>query len=136
MNLKKKIYLIFGFAFFGLGMFGYYMPLVPGTVFMILSAYCFMNSSEKLYKKITNNPVYGNSVKQYIEHHTIPFRAKIVILLSMWIATLIAISITPVMRFPLGIEVLNTNLILNLKVLAITLSAIGSIVVLRAKHSN
>ena len=136
MNLKKKIYLIFGFGFFALGLFGYYMPLVPGTVFMILSAYCFMNSSEKLYRKIINNPVYGNSVKQYIEEHKIPFRAKIVILLSIWIATLIAISVTPVMRFPLGIEVLNTNLILNLKVLAVMLSAIGSIVVLRANHTN
>ena len=136
MNLKKKIYLLFGFAFFGLGMFGYYMPVVPGTVFMILSAYCFMNSSEKLYKKIINNPVYGHSVKLYIEEHKIPLRAKIVILLSMWIATLITISITPIMRFPLGIEILNTNLILNLKVLAVILSAIGSIMILRAKHTD
>ena len=116
MNLKKKIYLIFGFGFFALGLFGYYIPLVPGTVFMILSAYCFMNSSEKLYKKITNNPVYGNSVKQYIEHHTIPFRAKIVILLSMWIATLITVYIAPSIQFPLKLQTLNMDFIINLKI--------------------
>lgn len=135
MNIKKKIYLIFGFIFFALGLFGYYMPLVPGTIFMIISAYCFMHSSDKLYNKITNHPLYGNPVKQYIENHTIPLRSKIIILLSMWIATLITIYITPAMRVPLGMSFLGITFF-NFKVLGVVLSIIGTIVVLRAKNST
>ena len=55
-SLKKKIFFGFGVIFFGLGVFGYYMPLIPGTIFMILSAYCFMYSSKRLYNKIINHP--------------------------------------------------------------------------------
>ena len=61
-DIKKNIYLVLGFIFFGIGLFGYYMPLIPGTIFMIISAYCFMNSSEKLYNKIKP---YKN-LKRYI----------------------------------------------------------------------
>ena len=54
------------------------MPVMPGTIFMILAAYCFMNSSDKLYDKIVNHPIYGKSVKLYIEHHVIPPKSKII----------------------------------------------------------
>ena len=49
--MKKTIYIILGSIFFALGIFGYYMPLIPGTIFMIISAYFFMASSKKLYTK-------------------------------------------------------------------------------------
>ena len=79
MNIKKTIYLVLGCIFFAIGLFGYYAPLVPGTIFMIISAYFFMNSSEKLYNKIINHPVYGNPIKQYIKYNVIPRKTKIVI---------------------------------------------------------
>ena len=90
MHIKKNIYLVLGFVFFGIGLFGYYMPLIPGTIFMIISAYCFMNSSEKLFNKIVSHPLYGNPIKQYIDHNIIPLKTKIIILISMWSATIIS----------------------------------------------
>tara|TARA_Y100000994_G_C15630951_1_gene417109 strand:- start:526 stop:933 length:408 start_codon:yes stop_codon:yes gene_type:complete len=134
MNIKKTIYIILGSIFFMLGIVGYYMPLMPGTIFMIISAYFFMSSSKKLYNKIINNSLYGNPVKQYIENGIIPFKTKIIILLSMWITVLITIYITPSMQFPLKLENLNINFIINLKILAIGLTAIGTMVVLKAKN--
>ncbi len=134
MNIKKTIYIMLGSIFFMLGIFGYYMPVMPGTIFMIISAYFFMNSSKKLYNKIINNPLYGNPVKQYVENGIIPFKTKIIILLSMWIAVLVTIYITPSMQFPLKLENLNIDFIINLKILAIGLTAIGTMVVLKAKN--
>ena len=138
--MKKTIYIILGSIFFALGIFGYYMPLIPGTIFMIISAYFFMASSKKLYRKITENPFYGKPVKQYVENGVIPFKTKIIILLSMWIATLITLYVTPDMKIPLGIEFFDNNsqatteIILNLKLFGIILAAIGTIVVLKAKN--
>ena len=132
--MKKTIYIILGSIFFSLGIFGYYMPLIPGTIFMIISAYFFMASSKKLYTKITENPFYGKPVKQYVEDGIIPFKTKIIILLSMWIATLITVYITPSMKFLFKLEILNMNFIINLKIIGIILAAIGTIVVLKAKN--
>ena len=132
--MKKTIYIILGSIFFALGIFGYYMPLIPGTIFMIISAYFFMASSKKLYRKITENPFYGKPVKQYVENGIIPFKTKIIILLSMWIATLITVYIAPSIQFPLKLQTLNMDFIINLKIIGIILAAIGTIVVLKAKN--
>ena len=132
--IKRKIYLILGIIFFGIGLFGYYMPVVPGTIFMILAAYCFMHSSERLYNKIVNNPIYGKPIKDYIENHFISLRAKFIILGSMWGATLFTLYITPSMRFPTSLSFFDIPIAINIKIIGIILAIIGTIVVLRAKH--
>ena len=94
-----------------------------------------MKSSDRLYNKIIKHPVYGNPIKQYIENNVIPVKTKIVILSSMWIATLISVYITPAMKLPIKIEALNINSIINFKILGVLLAIIGTIVVLRAKNN-
>jgi len=123
MTLKKRIYKILGLIFFGLGLFGYYMPVFPGTIFMIIAAYFFMNSSDSLYKKIVNNPIYGSPIKQYVENNIISIKSKLVILLSIWIATFFSMYI-----------LINVKYSLALKIIGITMSAIGTFFVLRAKN--
>jgi len=116
-ELSKKIYLVFGFIFMGIGIAGYVLPVLPGTIFMIIAAYCFLNSSEKLYKRIVNHPSYGKSIKDFIEKNKIPRSSKSIILLSMWLATIFSVIIL--------------NPTIALKALAIFLAIIGTIVVLR-----
>ena len=127
--MKKKIYILLGSVFFTIGLIGYYMPILPGTIFMIIAAYFFMHSSDRLYKKITSNQYYGDSIKQYIEKHIISMKAKIIILSSMWLATIVTIYITPPLIIPFFYESE-----MNLKITGIILAIIGSIVVLRAKN--
>ena len=127
--MKKKIYILLGSLFFTIGLIGYYMPILPGTVFMIIAAYFFMHSSDTLYRKITSNQYYGEPIKQYIEKHIISMKAKIIILASMWLATILTIYITPPLIIPFFYE---TEL--NFKIIGIILAIIGSIVVLRAKN--
>ena len=116
-ELSKKIYLVFGFIFMGIGIAGYMLPVLPGTIFMIIAAYCFLNSSEKLYKRIVNHPSYGKSIKDFIEKNKIPRSSKSIILLSMWLATVFSVVIL--------------NPTIALKTLVIFLAIIGTIVVLR-----
>ena len=102
-----------------IGTLGYILPVLPGTIFMILAAYCFLYSSDTLYRKVVDHPVYGYPVKRYIENNHIEKKTKIFILISMWIATLFSILY------------INPHLYFNL--LTLFLSILGSIVVLRAK---
>ena len=127
--MKKKIYIIIGSLFFAIGLIGYYMPILPGTVFMIIAAYFFMHSSDRLYKKITSNPYYGSPIKNYIEKHVISVKAKILILSSMWCATIITAYVTPPLITPFFY-----GTTLNIKIIGIILALIGTVVILRAEN--
>ena len=64
-----------------------------------------------------------------MEKHIISKKAKILILSSMWIATIITVYVTPPLIIPFFYESE-----LNFKIIGIILAIIGSIVVLRAKN--
>tara|TARA_Y100001970_G_scaffold59598_1_gene75884 strand:+ start:619 stop:1020 length:402 start_codon:yes stop_codon:yes gene_type:complete len=131
--IKKKVYFVLGVLFFGIGIFGYYMPVVPGTIFMIIAAYFFMHSSDKFYNKIANHPVYGSPIKNYIERNHISVKAKFIILGSMWLATLATVYFLPSMAYLTAIGFIDYILLINIKYIGIALAGIGTIVVLRAK---
>ena len=122
-EIKRKIYFIFGIIFFCLGMIGYYLPVLPGTIFLILSAYFFMYSSEKLYKKIINHPNYGFPIKQYLEKNIISLKSKFIILISMWIATMFSFYF-----------ISNLNLEFDFRIPLIIISLIGSFFILNTKN--
>jgi len=102
----------------GIGVLGYILPILPGTIFMILAAYCFLNSSEKLYNRVVNHPKYGHPIKQYIENNFIDKNAKFLILVSIWMATFVSVYY------------ININIYFN--ILTISLSIAGSLMVLKA----
>ena len=133
--ITKKLYFILGFTFFIIGLLGYYLPILPGTIFLIISAYFFMHSSQKFYNKIVNNPYYGRTIKLYIEDNIISVKSKVLILLSIWIATLITISVNILTNFSFNFNILGLDLTLNVKTIAVLISAIGSIFVLRTKNN-
>ena len=131
--ITKKLYFVLGFTFFIIGLLGYYLPILPGTIFLIISAYFFMHSSQKFYKKIVNNPYYGRTIKLYIEDNIISVKSKVIILLSIWIATFITISINMLTNFNFNIS--GIDLTINIKIIAVLISVIGSIFVLRTKNN-
>jgi len=131
--ITKKLYFVLGFTFFIIGLLGYYLPILPGTIFLIISAYFFMHSSQKFYKKIVNNPYYGRTIKLYIEDNIISVKSKVIILLSIWIATFITISINMLTNFNFNIS--GFDLTINIKIIAVLISFIGSIFVLRTKNN-
>ena len=133
--ITKKLYFILGFTFFIIGLLGYYLPILPGTIFLIISAYFFMHSSQKFYNKIVNNPYYGRTIKLYIEDNIISVRSKVVILLSIWIATFITINVNVLTNFTFNFNMLGMDLIINIKTIAVVISAFGSIFVLRTKNN-
>ena len=89
--LKKYILLIAGFIFYCIGIIGYILPGLPGTVFIILGALCFLSSSPRYYNRIINNKNYGRVVRDFIEFRVIARKSKIIILFCIWLFSLISI---------------------------------------------
>jgi hypothetical protein len=69
-------YLALGWLFFGLGVVGAFLPVLPTTPFMILSLWAFSNSSEKLRTWLYTHRIFGPPLQRWHEHRVIPPRAK------------------------------------------------------------
>ena len=82
--MKKLIFLALGSFSFIMGFIGIFLPLIPTTPFFLLTAFCYLRSSEKLYNWLINHKVYGIYVKNYLEHRAITKKAKITSLFMLW----------------------------------------------------
>lgn len=93
--MKRVFFLIAGLFFFALGIIGFIVPGLPGTIWLIIAAACFVRSSDKLYKIVVNNRFFGKLIRDYRENGLMPKRAKIISLMFIWIFSLISIFGAP-----------------------------------------
>lgn len=79
----RPLYLLGGLALTGVGVAGYFLPVLPGTVFLILAAACFARSSPRLEAWLVNHPQFGPSIRAWRDTGAIPTPAKIIAIVSM-----------------------------------------------------
>ena len=88
LNKNKLVRLLFvfiGSIFVGLAVIGIFLPGLPTTPFLILAAYFYIRSSNKLYNWLINNKILGVYIRGYLSGKGMPLRAKIISLILMWI---------------------------------------------------
>ncbi|RVU31336.1 YbaN family protein [Neptunomonas marina] len=73
----KTLYLIAGGFFVLLGLVGVVLPLLPTTPFLLVAAFCFSRSSERLHQALLNNRYVGHLIRDWEQHGVIPLKAKI-----------------------------------------------------------
>ena len=72
MKIKKIIYIIVGCLGVGLGAVGAVVPLLPAFPFLLLAAFCFAKSSEKLHNWFTGTKLYKDNLETYVQGKGIP----------------------------------------------------------------
>jgi uncharacterized protein len=87
-TLKKALFTVLGTIFLGLGAIGIVVPILPTTPFLLLSAACYLNGSEKMHRWLLNNKVFGSYIKNYREGKGISAKGKIFTLSLLWITIL------------------------------------------------
>lgn len=87
-KITKYILASIGLISLGLGILGIFLPLLPTTPFLLLSAALFMKSSKRLYNWLMNHKYLGKHLKNYIEHKTISVRSKISSITLLWLTIL------------------------------------------------
>ena len=60
-----------------LGAIGVFLPLLPTTPFVLLAAYCFSKSSEKLHQWLLNHKVFGALISDWENHGVIQTKVKV-----------------------------------------------------------
>ena len=84
----KIILLFLGILSLVLGVAGIFLPVLPTTPFLLLSATLFFRSSKKLYDWLLTHPYLGEYIRNFKEYKAIPLRVKIVSVSLVWITLL------------------------------------------------
>ncbi|GAA4019652.1 hypothetical protein GCM10022631_36360 [Deinococcus rubellus] len=96
-HLTRPLWLGLGFLFTGIGLLGTVLPLLPGTGFLVLAAWCFSRSSPRFEAWLLGLPVVGELLSDYRAGKGMPLRAKMVACLSIALAVGLSLNRIPVL---------------------------------------
>lgn len=80
----RPLLIALGTVSLGLGVFGMFVPILPTTPFLLLSAFCYGRSSERLHRWLINHPRLGVYLVGFLYGGGISRRAKRAALLTLW----------------------------------------------------
>lgn len=72
----RQMWFVLGLIATGLGIAGYILPVMPGTTFILIAAYCFARSNEKWYNKLINSKWFGQTIKDFYAGKGMSLKAK------------------------------------------------------------
>lgn len=82
----KRLLIFLGLLTLVLGVLGVFLPLLPTTPFLLLSAYFFSKSSEKFYNLLLTNKYIGKYITDFRAGNGITMKTKVSSLVVMWLA--------------------------------------------------
>ena len=96
-GLLRSLLVAAGFVSIGLGVAGIFLPVLPTTPFLLLSAWCFARSSPRLYRRLLQSRHIGLYVRRFRGgQRALPLRVKVVSCLMVWISLLGCALFAPV----------------------------------------
>ena len=81
----KVLLIATGTFFIGVGIVGIFVPILPTTPFLLISAALYARSSKRFYNWLINNKIFGSYIKNYREGKGVPLKLKIITIALLWI---------------------------------------------------
>ena len=104
--MKKIIYLAIGLLCLVLGALGCALPILPTVPFLLASSFCFMKSSEKLDTWFKKTKIYKKHVVRFKEQKGMTLKAKLCILIPVYIMLLTLFFLKDILAMRITIAVL------------------------------
>ncbi|MBY0234587.1 MAG: YbaN family protein [Burkholderiaceae bacterium] len=73
---QRVVWLLAGLLSLALGIAGIFLPLLPTTPFILLTAFCFSRGSSRCEAWILNHRTFGPMVRDWRATRAVPLRAK------------------------------------------------------------
>ena len=100
MKVKKALFVVLGCVGVGLGAVGAVVPLIPAFPFLLLAAFSFAKSSERLHNWFISTKLYKNNLESYVQGRGMTWKTKIRIMITVTI--LMSIGFIMMSRVPVG----------------------------------
>jgi len=100
----KPLLFVIAWISFALGIIGAFLPILPTTPFLILSAFLFSKSSPRFHAWILTLPIAGDGIRDWRDNRVIKTRAK-VLAVSMMILSLVMIWSSKKIALPIQVLV-------------------------------
>ena len=117
--MKQTFYKPLGFMFLGLAILGVLLPILPGTPFVLLSAWFFARSSEKWHRRLLDSELTGPVIRDWEENQCMSCRLKVFAILSMVLAggasVIFAVEVWWARAISLGLMAIGSVTILSIK---------------------
>lgn len=79
----RAVWLLTGLTCVALGVIGAVLPLLPTTPFLLLAAFAFARSSDRLHTWLLNHNIFGELIDQWRRYGAISLRVKVISVSSM-----------------------------------------------------
>lgn len=99
-RLRYCLWTVGGFLFFALGMAGAVLPILPTTPFILVAAFCFARSSDRLNSWFKGTKIYKMVFEGYMTKRPMTLRSKLTILVP--VTALLAVSFAMMSAVPVG----------------------------------
>jgi len=86
--------MVLGFLSLGLGAVGVALPVLPTTPFVLLAAFCFSLSNEKLSAWLGSNRIFGPYIDNYRTKQGISILHKTASIVFLWTGLVISMILT------------------------------------------
>ncbi|MFZ5480727.1 MAG: YbaN family protein [Myxococcota bacterium] len=83
-RLVRPLLIVVGIVSLALGVLGIFLPLLPTTPFVLLSAACFVRSSARLHRWLREHALLGRYLRDWEGGRGVPARAKAGTLAVLW----------------------------------------------------
>ncbi len=90
-RIIRAILLITGTISLVIGIVGIFIPLLPTTPFLLLTAACYAQGSDRFYNWLLCNKLFGNYIKNYREGKGVALNVKIISLFLLWTTILFSV---------------------------------------------
>ena len=84
-SITRKVLVVLGSLFVGLGTIGVFLPVLPTTPFLLPAAACYMNGSQRFYDWLLSHRWFGRYLRNYREGRGLSTHTKIVSVALIWI---------------------------------------------------
>ena len=107
MNIKKIFWIILGCIGVGLGAVGAVVPMLPAFPFLMLAAFSFARSSEKLHTWFISTRLYKDNLEDYVAGRGMTWKTKIRIMVTVTLLMSIGFTMMALKSVVVGCIVLS-----------------------------
>ena len=113
----RPLFYILGWTSLGLGFVGAFLPVLPTTPFLILSAFLFGKSSPRVHRWLLELPTFGPMIKDWEQNRVIRPKAK-----ALAVTVLTALIWTSILfaGLPLPLQIMLTAIWLSVGIFILT----------------